>query len=168
MFRAGCWVLLPPWLSLFLTGTTTIEKYDLRTNSWIQIGTMNGRRLQFGVAVIDNKLYIVGGRDGLKTSNIVECFNPVTKAWTVMPPMSTHRHGLGKRGFASANNSQLTQMLRKLLTALSNTQRHLQKTFSKTDLLIAIILWFYLYSRNWRWSSRVNFARKFQNIQNIN
>ncbi|NXI54019.1 KLHL4 protein, partial [Chloroceryle aenea] len=76
-------------------GTTTIEKYDLRTNSWVQIGTMNGRRLQFGVAVIDNKLYIVGGRDGLKTSNIVECFNPVTKAWTIMPPMSTHRHGLG-------------------------------------------------------------------------
>ncbi|NWR68688.1 KLHL4 protein, partial [Centropus unirufus] len=76
-------------------GTTTIEKYDLRTNSWIQICTMNGRRLQFGVAVIDNKLYIVGGRDGLKTSNIVECFNPVTKVWTVMPPMSTHRHGLG-------------------------------------------------------------------------
>ncbi|NXT01113.1 KLHL4 protein, partial [Jacana jacana] len=75
--------------------TTTIEKYDLRTNSWIQIGTMNGRRLQFGVAVIDNKLYIVGGRDGLKTSNIVECFNPVTKVWTIMPPMSTHRHGLG-------------------------------------------------------------------------
>ncbi|KAK4810337.1 hypothetical protein QYF61_019140 [Mycteria americana] len=75
--------------------TTTIEKYDLRTNSWIQIGTMNGRRLQFGVAVIDNKLYIVGGRDGLKTSNIVECFNPITKVWTIMPPMSTHRHGLG-------------------------------------------------------------------------
>lgn len=81
----------------FLTGTTTIEKYDLRTNSWMQIGTMNGRRLQFGVAVIDNKLYIVGGRDGLKTSNIVECFNPITKVWTIMPPMSTHRHGLGKR-----------------------------------------------------------------------
>ncbi|KAM6323038.1 kelch-like protein 4 [Podargus strigoides] len=76
-------------------GTTTIEKYDLRTNSWMQIGTMNGRRLQFGVAVIDNKLYIVGGRDGLKTSNIVECFNPITKVWTIMPPMSTHRHGLG-------------------------------------------------------------------------
>ncbi|XP_078004059.1 kelch-like protein 4 isoform X2 [Phascolarctos cinereus] len=76
-------------------GTTTIEKYDLRTNSWIQVGTMNGRRLQFGVAVIDNKLYIVGGRDGLKTSNTVECFNPVAKIWSIMPPMSTHRHGLG-------------------------------------------------------------------------
>ncbi|XP_070615981.1 kelch-like protein 4 [Erythrolamprus reginae] len=76
-------------------GTTTIEKYDLRTNSWIQIGMMSGRRLQFGVAVIDNKLYVVGGRDGLRTSNTVECFNPTTKVWTVMPPMSTHRHGLG-------------------------------------------------------------------------
>ncbi|XP_069841793.1 kelch-like protein 4 [Dendropsophus ebraccatus] len=76
-------------------GATTIEKYDLRTNSWIQVSTMNGRRLQFGVAVIDNKLYVVGGRDGLKTSNTVECFNPVTKVWTIMPPMSTHRHGLG-------------------------------------------------------------------------
>ncbi|XP_041076447.1 kelch-like protein 4 isoform X1 [Polyodon spathula] len=76
-------------------GATTIEKYDLRTNTWIQVGTMNGRRLQFGVAVIDNKLYVVGGRDGLKTSNMVECYNPVTKVWSVMPPMSTHRHGLG-------------------------------------------------------------------------
>ncbi|XP_073445979.1 kelch-like protein 4 [Dendrobates tinctorius] len=76
-------------------GATTIEKYDLRTNSWIQVSTMNGRRLQFGVAVIDNKLYVVGGRDGLKTSNTVECFNPINKVWTIMPPMSTHRHGLG-------------------------------------------------------------------------
>ncbi|CAD7682381.1 unnamed protein product [Nyctereutes procyonoides] len=78
-----------------MKGTTTIEKYDLRTNSWLHIGTMSGHRLQFGVAVIDNKLYVVGGRDGLKTLNTVECFNPVGKIWTVMPPMSTHRHGLG-------------------------------------------------------------------------
>ncbi|XP_038148523.1 kelch-like protein 4 isoform X1 [Cyprinodon tularosa] len=76
-------------------GSTTIEKYDLRTNTWVQVGVMNGRRLQFGVAVIDNKLYVVGGRDGLKTSNMVECYNPISKVWSTMPPMSTHRHGLG-------------------------------------------------------------------------
>ncbi|CDQ85982.1 unnamed protein product, partial [Oncorhynchus mykiss] len=76
-------------------GSTTIEKYDLRTNTWIQVGMMNGRRLQFGVAVIDDKLYVVGGRDGLKTSNMVECYNPLNKVWSTMPPMSTHRHGLG-------------------------------------------------------------------------
>ncbi|XP_055014873.1 kelch-like protein 4 isoform X1 [Boleophthalmus pectinirostris] len=76
-------------------GFTTIEKYDLRTNTWVQVGVMNGRRLQFGVAVIENKLYVVGGRDGLKTTNMVECYNPISKVWSTMPPMSTHRHGLG-------------------------------------------------------------------------
>ncbi|XP_071127888.1 kelch-like protein 5 isoform X2 [Mytilus edulis] len=76
-------------------GATTIEKYDLRTNAWTQVANMNGRRLQFGVAVIDDKLYIVGGRDGLKTLNTVECYNPKNKSWSLMPPMSTHRHGLG-------------------------------------------------------------------------
>lgn len=76
-------------------GATTIEKYDLRTNSWTQVANMSGRRLQFGVAVIEDKLYIVGGRDGLKTLNTVECFDPKKKSWNLMPPMSTHRHGLG-------------------------------------------------------------------------
>lgn len=76
-------------------GSTSIEKYDLRTNVWTQVANMNGRRLQFGVAVLDNKLFVVGGRDGLKTLNTVECYDPKTKTWTIMPPMSTHRHGLG-------------------------------------------------------------------------
>ncbi|XP_043918874.1 kelch-like protein 5 isoform X2 [Protopterus annectens] len=76
-------------------GATSIEKYDLRTNTWTQVANMNGRRLQFGVAVLDDKLFVVGGRDGLKTLNTVECYNPKTKTWNVMPPMSTHRHGLG-------------------------------------------------------------------------
>uniref|UniRef100_A0A671E9K0 Kelch like family member 5 n=1 Tax=Rhinolophus ferrumequinum TaxID=59479 RepID=A0A671E9K0_RHIFE len=76
-------------------GATSIEKYDLRTNMWTPVANMNGRRLQFGVAVLDDKLYVVGGRDGLKTLNTVECYNPKTKTWSVMPPMSTHRHGLG-------------------------------------------------------------------------
>ena len=57
---------------------------------------MNGRRLQFGIAVLDGNLYVVGGRDGLKTLNTVECFDPRKKVWTLMTPMSTHRHGLGR------------------------------------------------------------------------
>lgn len=76
-------------------GATSIERYDLRTNSWVVMTNMTGRRLQFGVAVLDNKLYVVGGRDGLKTLNLVECYDPKAKQWTLMQPMSTHRHGLG-------------------------------------------------------------------------
>ncbi|XP_023216985.1 kelch-like protein 5 [Centruroides sculpturatus] len=76
-------------------GSTSIQKYDLRTNSWSHFSNMNGRRLQFGAAVLDNKLYIVGGRDGLKTLNTVECYDLKTKSWSGVPAMSTHRHGLG-------------------------------------------------------------------------
>ncbi len=42
--------------------------------------------------------YVVGGRDGLKTLNTVECYDPKKKTWTLMPPMATHRHGLGELG----------------------------------------------------------------------
>ncbi|XP_037780569.1 kelch-like protein 5 isoform X1 [Penaeus monodon] len=75
--------------------STGIEKYNLRTNTWNTVGTMTGRRLQFGVAVLDGKLHVVGGRDGFKTLNTVECYEPTTNVWTQLPPMSTHRHGLG-------------------------------------------------------------------------
>uniref|UniRef100_A0A8C4NCK5 Kelch-like family member 5 n=1 Tax=Eptatretus burgeri TaxID=7764 RepID=A0A8C4NCK5_EPTBU len=76
-------------------GAISIEQYDLRTNTWSCLDRLSARRLQFGVAVLDDRLYVVGGRDGLKTLNTVECFNPRNRCWSVMPSMSTHRHGLG-------------------------------------------------------------------------
>lgn len=84
---------------------------------------MNGRRLQFGVAVIEDKLYIVGGRDGLKTLNTVECYNPKNKSWTLMPPMSTHRHGLGKESYWSVMcdlNNQTKLMLMSIFRVIND------------------------------------------------
>lgn len=74
---------------------TGVEEYDPRGNKWVQITTMETRRLQFGVAVLNNKLYVTGGRDGLMTLNNVECFDPKTNTWETLAPMLTHRHGLG-------------------------------------------------------------------------
>lgn len=48
-----------------------MEMYDPRTNTWTPFMRMGARRLQFGVAVMQNKLIVVGGRDGLKTLNTV-------------------------------------------------------------------------------------------------
>lgn len=56
---------------------------------------MSGRRLQFGAVVVDKKLIVAGGRDGLKTLNTVECFDFSTHIWSTLPPMNVHRHGLG-------------------------------------------------------------------------
>ncbi|KAF6035119.1 KLHL4 [Bugula neritina] len=72
----------------------SIESYDLRTNRWQQIFTLNTRRLQFGVAIVDNKLFVVGGRDGLKTLNTVDFWDLQTKTWTQVASMANHRHGL--------------------------------------------------------------------------
>ncbi|KFB45323.1 AGAP001513-PA-like protein [Anopheles sinensis] len=77
-------------------GAISIESYDPRLDKWTLLKNMPTRRLQFGVAVLDDKLIIVGGRDGLKTLNTVESFDLNTMNWfTLVPPMGTPRHGLG-------------------------------------------------------------------------
>ncbi|XP_028150298.2 kelch-like protein 5 [Diabrotica virgifera virgifera] len=76
-------------------GATTIESYDPRCDAWAVAHHMNGRRLQFGIALMGDKLLIVGGRDGLKTLNSMECLDMESGSWTQLAPMNTHRHGLG-------------------------------------------------------------------------
>lgn len=76
-------------------GATTIESYDPRSDTWMTAHHMSGRRLQFGIALMDDKLLVVGGRDGLKTLNTMECLDLKTNTWTQLSPMNTHRHGLG-------------------------------------------------------------------------
>lgn len=70
----------------------SIESYEPRLDKWTLLKNMPARRLQFGVAVMDDKLIIVGGRDGLKTLNTVECFDLTTMTWSsIVPPMGTPR-----------------------------------------------------------------------------
>lgn len=45
--------------------------------------------------MMDDKLIIAGGRDGLKTLNSVEVVNLNTMLWTSLSSMGTPRHGLG-------------------------------------------------------------------------
>lgn len=46
--------------------------------------------------MLDDKLYVVGGRDGLKILNIVECYNFKIKIWSVMFFMFIYRYGFGE------------------------------------------------------------------------
>lgn len=56
-------------------GAISIESYCPRLDRWQMLKNMTGRRLQFGVALMEDKLIIVGGRDGLKTLNSVSSDN---------------------------------------------------------------------------------------------
>lgn len=54
-------------------GSISIESFCPRLDKWTMVKNLStGRRLQFGVALLDDKLIICGGRDGLKTLNSVQ------------------------------------------------------------------------------------------------
>ncbi|KAI5726687.1 hypothetical protein M8J76_006799 [Diaphorina citri] len=80
----------------------SIEVFEIRANTWTEIGHLRNRRLQFGAEVLNGKIHVVGGRDGLKTVNTFEYLNThsdmkdrIEVTWTSLPSMLTHRHGLG-------------------------------------------------------------------------
>ena len=54
---------------------------------------MNTPRSTVGVAVLDHKLYAVGGRDGSSCLNSVEVFDPHTNKWSSAAPMVKRRGG---------------------------------------------------------------------------
>ncbi|XP_037969431.2 kelch-like protein 5 isoform X1 [Plutella xylostella] len=88
-------------------GASNMEMYDPRSDTWAPFMRMGARRLQFGVAVMQNKLVVAGGRDGLKTLNTVECFDLTSLSWSTLAPMNTHRHGLGVAVLGDAPNSPI-------------------------------------------------------------
>ena len=56
---------------------------------------MSTSRSTVGVAVLDFKLYAVGGRDGCSCLNSAEAYDPHTNKWTMISSM---RHRRGGRG----------------------------------------------------------------------
>jgi len=54
---------------------------------------MTTPRSTVGVAVLDNKLYAVGGRDGSSCLSSVEVYDPHTNKWSLASPMIKRRGG---------------------------------------------------------------------------
>ncbi|XP_006000865.1 kelch-like protein 38 isoform X2 [Latimeria chalumnae] len=74
---------------IFIVGgyTKRMIHYDTKANKFIKCADMKERRMHHGAAVINNKLYITGGRY-LTAGNIIEdsdsfdCYDPETDKWT--------------------------------------------------------------------------------------
>jgi N-acetylneuraminic acid mutarotase len=64
------------------------------SSSWSTLSPMPTARGEFGVAVVNGKIFAIGGvnGDGLPL-NINEEYNPKTDTWTTMSPMPTSRSG---------------------------------------------------------------------------
>jgi glucose/arabinose dehydrogenase/N-acetylneuraminic acid mutarotase len=66
--------------------------YDPGTNQWTSLPDMATPRGGAGAAVVDGKIYVVGGMgpDGASLAS-VEVFDPATRTWSVAPSMATRR-----------------------------------------------------------------------------
>jgi N-acetylneuraminic acid mutarotase len=78
----------------------TVEEYDPKTNTWSQRSSMPTARNHAAIGVVDNKIYVIGGRLGsafiftASNTNIVEEYDPVSDQWgLVKARMPTERSG---------------------------------------------------------------------------
>jgi N-acetylneuraminic acid mutarotase len=78
----------------------TNEAYNPETNTWIKKSPMPTPRHHLESAVVDGKLFAIGGRmSGLKSNvNVNEMYDPKEDAWTKLEPMF-----LRNSGFAAAS-----------------------------------------------------------------
>lgn len=89
-------------------------RWDPITRTWSYVASMSFMRSTAGVAVLNNRLYVCGGRDGSschrsvssdKSKSIpqpykifqsqVECYDPHTNKWTLRAAMNYRRSGVG-------------------------------------------------------------------------
>lgn len=72
-----------------------IETVRAAEDSWIPLEPMPTIRRNLGVAVVNGKIYAIGGKQdnwGLSTN---EEYDPATKTWTTKTPMPTPRSDFG-------------------------------------------------------------------------
>ena len=74
-----------------------MERYDPALNAWEAVAPMASARSHLGMAVLDGKLYAVGGEIDEYDENFgvpvntVERFDPFTNVWEEVAPMATAR-----------------------------------------------------------------------------
>jgi hypothetical protein len=68
----------------------SVEKYNPTTNAWMQVPDMSQPRKEFGIAVIDDTIFALGGIQGYTLRNSVECYDEKSNKWTAARDMNTY------------------------------------------------------------------------------
>ena len=71
-----------------------VERYDPRTNRWTPVAPMGTRRKHLGVAVYNNMIYAVGGRDDTTELSSAERYSPQSNSWQPVVAMTSRRSGV--------------------------------------------------------------------------
>ena len=77
------------------TSSSTLA-YDPKTNSWTEKAPMPTAREHLTSEVLDEKLYVIGGRTAGMSANVdaTEVYDPINDSWTELPSMPSKRGGL--------------------------------------------------------------------------
>ncbi|KAK6020885.1 kelch repeat protein, partial [Ostertagia ostertagi] len=70
---------------------SSVEKYDPRTNEWTAVADMNEERWGVALAVVNGRLYAVGGDNGSTDLDTVEVFDPEANQWIIHSRMNERR-----------------------------------------------------------------------------
>ncbi|KAK5981656.1 Kelch like family member 18 [Trichostrongylus colubriformis] len=84
--RVGKWEFLRPML-------TKPEKYNPLTNEWTSVAQIKTKREGLGLAVVNGKLYTLGGYDSSCDQASVEVFDPEANEWNLHTNMTDPRWG---------------------------------------------------------------------------
>jgi N-acetylneuraminic acid mutarotase len=69
-----------------------VEAYDPMSDSWTILSPMLHSRSDHEAAVVDGKIYVIGGWSNTNSSDVL-VFNPANQSWTTMPGSATWRMG---------------------------------------------------------------------------
>ena len=64
-----------------MVGLKYTEMYDPATGEWTGMSPMNFARFRMASAVLDGKIYVFGGTDGVNDHATIERYDPVTDEW---------------------------------------------------------------------------------------
>jgi N-acetylneuraminic acid mutarotase len=76
-----------------------VEMYDPTRDAWAPIADMPTGRSGLAAAVVDGKIYVLGGETSDKVFYENEVFDPATRSWARGIAMPEGRHGLGVVSF---------------------------------------------------------------------
>ena len=68
---------------------SSVERYDPAMNAWEAVAPMATARDYHAVAMLDGKLYAVGGRSNGASLSSVERYDPALDAWEAVAPMAS-------------------------------------------------------------------------------
>lgn len=71
-----------------------MEAYNPIANTWRTVPTMFNPRSNFGIEVVDNLLFVIGGFNGFATTFNAECFDEQTNEWYDIQDMGVYRSAL--------------------------------------------------------------------------